>query len=111
MSSDEGSAGEELSFSTFSRPVDTQAFLNSLARNSQHRQRAAGNSRSSKASAQSHSSTVGLSASAPYMSGVHTPARERERQLEAQAQQAGYFASSSFQNSPSPEDLPDPLLI
>jgi hypothetical protein len=39
--------------------------------------------------------------------------KERERQLEAQAQaqQAGYFASSSFQNSPSPEDLPDPLLI
>jgi hypothetical protein len=45
----------------------------------------------------------------------HTPVsnatRERERQLEAQAQQAGYFASSSFQNSPSPDDLPDPLLI
>jgi hypothetical protein len=41
--------------------------------------------------------------------------KERELQLEAQAlhqaQQAGYFASSSFQNSPSPEELPDPLLI
>lgn len=26
-------------------------------------------------------------------------------------QKAGYFASSMFQNSPSPEELPDPLLL
>jgi hypothetical protein len=49
-----------------------------------------------------------------------TPTRERmtEAQYEAQAfaklhgQDApGYFASSMFQNSPSPEELPDPLFI
>ena len=110
MSSDEGSAGEE-SFSTFKRPVDTQAFLDNLARHSQHRL-TMGKSRSSQKGIGNGS--VGLSSSAPYMStfDLHTPMsnamREKERQLEAQA---GYFASSSFQNSPSPEDLPDPLLI
>ena len=115
MSSDEGSAGEE-SFSAFKRPVDTQAFLDSLARHSQHRHTVY-KSRSSPSKASHGSHSVGLSASAPFMStfDVHTPVsnamREKERQLEAQAQQAGYFASSSFQNSPSPEDLPDPLLI
>ncbi|PPQ86616.1 hypothetical protein CVT25_006800, partial [Psilocybe cyanescens] len=36
----------------------------------------------------------------------------REQQLEQQAQEkAGFFASSMFQNSPSPEELPDPLLL
>jgi hypothetical protein len=35
--------------------------------------------------------------------------REKFFELEAQREVAGYFASSSFQNSPSPDDLPDPL--
>ena len=36
-----------------------------------------------------------------------------EKQLEREAAEkaAGYFASSMFQNSPSPEELPDPLLF
>lgn len=105
MSSDEGSASEE-SLSTFSRPVDTKAFLDSITKN----RRSSAKPRSSPP--KSH--RQGLSSSAPFTSSfaMHTPVRkEKERQLEAQAQQAGYFASSSFQNSPSPEDLPDPLLI
>lgn len=118
MSSDEGSAGEE-SFSSFTRPVNAQAFLDSLARNSEQRSsaRAGAKPRSSPPKFMgSHSAS-----SAPYISsssftaGLHTPMssamKDKERQLEAQAQQAGYFASSSFQNSPSPEDLPDPSLI
>lgn len=28
-----------------------------------------------------------------------------------EAQPQGYFASSMFQNSPSPEELPDPLFV
>ncbi|KAG6836937.1 hypothetical protein H0H93_000827 [Arthromyces matolae] len=45
--------------------------------------------------------------------GTPPPAAERERMFEAMAQREvrGYFASSSFQNSPSPEDLPDPSFI
>ncbi|KAG6828561.1 hypothetical protein H0H92_007545 [Tricholoma furcatifolium] len=41
------------------------------------------------------------------------PPAQREAMYEAMAQREvrGYFASSSFQNSPSPEDLPDPLLF
>ena len=37
----------------------------------------------------------------------------REKQLEREAADtdAGYFASSIFQNSPSPEELPDPLFV
>lgn len=35
--------------------------------------------------------------------------REKYFELEAQKEVAGYFASSSFQNSPSPDDLPAPL--
>ncbi|KAH9478466.1 hypothetical protein JR316_0008921 [Psilocybe cubensis] len=36
----------------------------------------------------------------------------KEQLLEQQAQEkAGFFASSMFQNSPSPEELPDPLLL
>lgn len=36
----------------------------------------------------------------------------KEQQLEREAaEKAGYFASSMFQNSPSPEELPDPLLL
>ncbi|XP_006463424.1 hypothetical protein AGABI2DRAFT_194253 [Agaricus bisporus var. bisporus H97] len=35
--------------------------------------------------------------------------REKFFELEASKEVAGYFASSSFQNSPSPDDLPDPL--
>ncbi|KAF5356996.1 hypothetical protein D9756_006654 [Leucocoprinus leucothites] len=35
--------------------------------------------------------------------------REKFFEREAQKEVAGYFASSSFQNSPSPDDLPDPL--
>lgn len=36
-----------------------------------------------------------------------------EKQLEREAAEkaAGYFASSMFQNSPSPEELPNPLLF
>ncbi|KAG6901762.1 hypothetical protein C0995_008238 [Termitomyces sp. Mi166 len=43
--------------------------------------------------------------------GMRTPPpAQRERMYEAMAQREvqGYFASSSFQNSPSPEELPDP---
>ncbi|KAG6875603.1 hypothetical protein C0992_003118 [Termitomyces sp. T32_za158] len=41
------------------------------------------------------------------------PPAQRERMYEAMAQREvrGYFASSSFQNSPSPEELPDPEFI
>ncbi|RDB27887.1 hypothetical protein Hypma_002277 [Hypsizygus marmoreus] len=40
------------------------------------------------------------------------PSQTRERIFEMQAQmQQGYFASSVFQNSPSPEELPDPLFV
>jgi hypothetical protein len=112
MSSDEGS-GEE-SFSSFTRSLNTKAFLDSLARGTgSYRERSA-----HKTKVASNSGL--LSSSAPYLStfpfGVRTPVSgvEREKLLEAQAQaqvQAGYFASSSFQNSPSPEDLPDPLMI
>lgn len=37
----------------------------------------------------------------------------KEKQLEREAAEkaAGYFASSMFQNSPSPDELPDPLLL
>jgi len=36
----------------------------------------------------------------------------REQELEREAlEKAGYYASSMFQNSPSPEELPDPLLL
>jgi len=35
--------------------------------------------------------------------------REKYFEFEAQKEVAGYFASSSFQNSPSPDDLPAPL--
>ncbi|KAK2461295.1 hypothetical protein APHAL10511_006822 [Amanita phalloides] len=38
-------------------------------------------------------------------------AKERQYEKEAAEKVAGYFASSSFQNSPSPEELPDPLFI
>jgi hypothetical protein len=38
-------------------------------------------------------------------------ARERQFEKEAAEKVAGYFASSSFQNSPSPDELPDPLFI
>ena len=36
---------------------------------------------------------------------------ERQSEREAAEKAAGYFASSMFQNSPSPEELPDPLLF
>lgn len=41
------------------------------------------------------------------------PPAHRERLYEANAQRElqGYFASSSFQNSPSPEELPDPEFV
>ena len=35
----------------------------------------------------------------------------KQSEREAAEKAAGYFASSMFQNSPSPEDLPDPLLF
>ncbi|KAF8630018.1 hypothetical protein AX15_003150 [Amanita polypyramis BW_CC] len=38
-------------------------------------------------------------------------AKEKQFEREAAEKVAGYFASSSFQNSPSPEELPDPLFI
>ncbi|PFH49909.1 hypothetical protein AMATHDRAFT_75922 [Amanita thiersii Skay4041] len=38
-------------------------------------------------------------------------AKERQSEKEAAEKAAGYFASSSFQNSPSPEELPDPLFV
>ena len=38
-------------------------------------------------------------------------AKERQFEKEAAEKVAGYFASSSFQNSPSPDELPDPLFI
>ncbi|KAF8637920.1 hypothetical protein AX17_002541 [Amanita inopinata Kibby_2008] len=37
--------------------------------------------------------------------------KERQYEKEAAEKVAGYFASSSFQNSPSPEELPDPLFV
>ncbi|GLB42226.1 hypothetical protein LshimejAT787_1102410 [Lyophyllum shimeji] len=46
--------------------------------------------------------------------GMRTPPpaqRERMYEAQAQAQLQGYFASSVFQNSPSPEELPDPLFV
>ena len=36
---------------------------------------------------------------------------EKQSEREAAEKAAGYFASSMFQNSPSPEELPDPLLF
>ena len=36
---------------------------------------------------------------------------EKQSECEAAEKAAGYFASSMFQNSPSPEELPDPLLF
>ena len=36
---------------------------------------------------------------------------EKQSEPEAAEKAAGYFASSMFQNSPSPEELPDPLLF
>ncbi|KAF9457736.1 hypothetical protein BDZ94DRAFT_1313918 [Collybia nuda] len=59
-------------------------------------------------------------ASFPRASAPRTPPRMTEAQHEAQAYallhghdggQQGYFASSMFQNSPSPEELPDPLFL
>ncbi|KAF8069035.1 hypothetical protein FPV67DRAFT_1102404 [Lyophyllum atratum] len=47
-------------------------------------------------------------------SGMRTPPpaqREGMYEAQAQAQMQGYFASSVFQNSPSPEELPDPLFV
>ena len=38
-------------------------------------------------------------------------AKERQFEKEAAEKVAGYFASSSFQNSPSPDELPDPLFL
>ncbi|KDR80323.1 hypothetical protein GALMADRAFT_208439 [Galerina marginata CBS 339.88] len=54
-------------------------------------------------------------ASAPQRSRESSPSYDslsREKQLEREAnEKAGYFASSMFQNSPSPEELPDPLFL
>ena len=36
---------------------------------------------------------------------------EKHSEREVAEKAAGYFASSMFQNSPSPEELPDPLLF
>lgn len=44
-----------------------------------------------------------------YVRSLSPASREKFFELEAQKEVAGYFASSSFQNSPSPDDLPDPL--
>ncbi|KXN92169.1 hypothetical protein AN958_09261 [Leucoagaricus sp. SymC.cos] len=44
-----------------------------------------------------------------YVRTLSPASREKFFELEAQKEVAGYFASSSFQNSPSPDDLPDPL--
>ncbi|KAM6503524.1 hypothetical protein JOM56_000467 [Amanita muscaria] len=37
--------------------------------------------------------------------------KEKQFEKEAAERVAGYFASSSFQNSPNPEELPDPLFM
>ena len=47
------------------------------------------------------------SASPSYFSLAH----EKQSEREAAEKVTGYFASSMFQNSPSPEELPDPLLF
>ena len=47
------------------------------------------------------------SASPSYFSLSH----EKQSEREAAEKAAGYFASSMFQNSPSPEELPNPLLF
>ncbi len=43
-----------------------------------------------------------------YIRSLSPASREMFFELEAQKEVAGYFASSSFQNSPSPDDLPEP---
>ncbi|KAF9450602.1 hypothetical protein P691DRAFT_454067 [Macrolepiota fuliginosa MF-IS2] len=43
-----------------------------------------------------------------YVRSLSPASREQFFELEAQKEVAGYFASSSFQNSPSPDDLPAP---
>jgi len=43
-----------------------------------------------------------------YIRSLSPASREQFFELEAQKEVAGYFASSSFQNSPSPDDLPEP---
>jgi hypothetical protein len=43
-----------------------------------------------------------------YVRSLSPASREKFFELEAQKEVAGYFASSSFQNSPNPDDLPDP---
>jgi len=37
--------------------------------------------------------------------------KEKQSEREAAEKAAGYFASSMFQNSPSPDELPNPLLF
>jgi hypothetical protein len=45
----------------------------------------------------------------PDLRSLSPASREKYFELKAQKEVAGYFASSSFQNSPSPDDLPAPL--
>ena len=47
--------------------------------------------------------------STPPSNGSLSKEKQLEREVAEKA--AGYFASSMFQNSPSPEELPDPLLF
>ncbi|KAF9009987.1 hypothetical protein BDQ17DRAFT_1322705 [Cyathus striatus] len=43
--------------------------------------------------------------------GMTAAEREAEFEREAEREVKGYFASSLFQNSPSPEELPDPIFV
>ena len=45
----------------------------------------------------------------PFRKGSASPSYSSKR--EASEKAAGYFASSTFQNSPSPEELPDPPIF
>ncbi|TFK73554.1 hypothetical protein BDN72DRAFT_854774 [Pluteus cervinus] len=59
-----------------------------------------------------HSGSSSSSASSSLVGTPTTVPRTREgreKQLEREAAAAAYFASSSFQNSPSPDELPPPL--
>ena len=61
-----------------------------------------------KSSSATLTSTPPRSAQSSPSSGMSSPEARLEREAN---EKAGYFASSVFQNSPSPEELPDPMLL
>jgi hypothetical protein len=73
--------------------------------------------RMSSPPAATYSGSSSSSASSSYTSfgnSFATPASqaEREKRYEREAaEKLGYYASSMFQNSPSPDELPDPSLL